>query len=150
MGISFPDQAPSGGHQPPRQLHHRLHRSPPPNRVIRPTQLRQALGVVQIPPIKDQLVAQGGCQLIEVGGHKPLPFGADHQGIGPFCGLFLRGGKYQPAIGEGFGVETLGFLGSFGVVGSHAGASRMSSVLGLNASPQRAKRRPAKPLAPPK
>jgi len=142
-----PGQAPAAGTSP---SHHRLHRSPPTNRVIRPTQLRQSLRVIQVAPIKDQLVAQGRCQLIEIGGHESLPFGADHQGMGAFCGLFLRGSEYQPTIGEGLRIKPLSFLGSFGVVGSHAGASRMSSVLGLNASPHRAKRRPAKPLAPPK
>ena len=83
MGAWFPGLKPSGrvfregggaagegsGRQGWLTSEHRLHRSPPPNRVIRPPRLRQALGVVQIPPIKDQLLAQGSGQLIEVGRH---------------------------------------------------------------------------------
>ena len=44
----FSSQAPAAGTSP---SHHRLHRSPPPNRLIRPPQLRQTLGVVEIAPI---------------------------------------------------------------------------------------------------
>jgi hypothetical protein len=62
---------------------------PPPNRVIRTPQLGQALGVVEIAPIKDQLPAQGSGQLIKIGRHKPFPLGADHQGIGTLSGLFF-------------------------------------------------------------
>ncbi len=61
-GTSSPDQVPPARSIHPCRLNHRLHRSPPPDGVVSPPQLRQALGVIQVAPIKDQLVAQGGAE----------------------------------------------------------------------------------------
>ena len=49
-----------------------------------PPQLREELGVVEIPPIHKEDLAQGSGQLIEVRRHESNPLGADHEGIGSF------------------------------------------------------------------
>lgn len=80
---------------------------------------RQALGVIQVAPVKDHRRLEACVQQVEVRRLELLPLGADDQGVGPAQGRFRGAHQHQARV---IAVQPLGFLHGLGVEGPHVGA----------------------------
>src|SRR5690606_31494286 len=63
----------------------------PVDAVVVPAVLGEAGGRVEVAAVEDDLGAEQGLHLVEVGGAELLPFGADDEGVGVFEGAVLVG-----------------------------------------------------------